>query len=581
MKKLLWILLVAAAAAAGWLAGRGGHLGPAAAGRAPHGAEHSERRILFYQSAMHPWIKSDRPGSCTICGMALTPVFEGESGIAVEPGVVALTSNAITVLHVASAEVTRGPLVRSLSVAGWIDDDDSRHRVISATVAGRVEALHVPSVGAEVEAGRPLARFYSPMLLEAERQFVAMVRGAAADAAPLREAAALRLRQLGLTPAQIEALPLRDASEWQTEIVAPVSGTVVERFVYAGQYVMEGEKLFEIADLDTMWFQFEAYEQDLPWLKVGQEVEVRTPALPGRALTAPIRFIDPNLSAMTRSTKVRVELENPTVVEGGTTNRLLRHRLYAEGRVRVETDDVLRVPRAAVLATTSRAVVYVDRGAGAYEQREVRLGRFGDSAYEVLAGLEAGERVVIHGNLMLDAQAQLNQTIAGTEAPAQPAAQAASDFLPALDVAGTAALRAFLAEADAVRVALAADDLPAYRARLAPLAARGGELRVALGGNESWAKLRDRVVTDAPADPADLRAARRDYHRMSAGWLELARAARRTVPEHAGIRIYQCPMTSESFEGAPPRAQWFQMGPPLRNPWFGAAMLDCGSEVKP
>ena len=225
MKQLLWILVVAAAATAGWLAGRGAHSGAGAAAQTTNGSARTERRILFYQSAMHPWIKSDRPGSCTICGMALTPVMEGESGISVEPGVVALTSHAITVLHVASEEVTRGELVRTLNVAGWIDDDDSRHRVVSATVGGRVEELFVPSVGSEIVAGQPLAKFYSPMLLEAERQYVALVRDTAADAVSLREAAALRLRQLGLTPAQIEALPARDVSEWQTEIVAPVSGT--------------------------------------------------------------------------------------------------------------------------------------------------------------------------------------------------------------------------------------------------------------------------------------------------------------------------------------------------------------------
>ncbi len=576
MKTFLWIVVAIAAAVAGWRLGRGS-LHPS--GQAP-AAQDAERRVRFYQSAMHPWIKSDRPGSCTICGMALTPVFEGESGIAVQDGVVSLASNAITVLHVRSAEVERGTLVRTLRVAGIVDDDDSRHRILAASVGGRLEELFVPSVGTEVTAGQPLARFYSPMLLEAERQYVAMVKGTTAgtsDASSLRESAALRLRQLGLTPAQIEALPAREAGQWLSDIVAPASGTVVERFVYPGQYVMEGEKLFEIADLGTMWFQFEAYEQDLPWLSVGQEVEVRSPSLPGRSLKAPIRFVDPNLSEMTRSTKVRVELENPRVVEGGVTNRLLKHRLYAEGLVRVEATNVVLVPRSAVLSPSARAVVYIDRGSGAYEQREVRLGRFGDGAYEVLGGLEPGERVVVNGNLMIDAQAQLNQSV--SESPVETvAAPAAPSTLPE---PAAASLRAFLTEADALRATLAADDLAAYRTRISTVVTRGDALRAALAEVSEATSWRDRVLTDAVVQPADLREARRDFHRLNTAWLELAKAGRTALPDLAGLKIYQCPMTSEAFEGAPRRAQWFQLGAPLRNPWFGASMIDCGSEVKP
>ncbi|MCC6232602.1 MAG: efflux RND transporter periplasmic adaptor subunit [Verrucomicrobiales bacterium] len=585
MKTILWVLAVAVAAGlAGWRLGRGSHGQEHAVAPAKGG----ERRVLFYQSAMHPWIKSDRPGSCTICGMALTPVYEGDTGIAVEAGVVSLASNAMSVLHVRSEDVVRGTLVRTLRVAGVVNDDDSRRRVLSATVAGRLEAVFVPAVGTEVVAGQPLARLYSPMLLEAERQYAALARGVGAggtDAAGLRDAAALRLRQLGLTEAQIAQLPGKEAADWLSEIVSPISGTVVERFVYGGQYVMEGEKLFEIADLSTLWFKFDAYEQDLPWLRVGQDVEVHSPALPGRALHAPIRFIDPTLSEMTRSAKVRVELTNSVVVEDGVTNRLLRHRMYAEGRVRVEARDVVLVPRSAVLSPSARAVVYLDRGGGAYEQREVRLGRFGDGAYEVLAGLAPGERVVVNGNLMIDAQAQLNQVISGVDSESQSAlateAAPTQEALPRPGDAAAASLKGYLEGVDALRGALASDDLAAYRVRLGALEARARELRSGLDKEPAWAGLAVRLGLDAPASPADLREARRDFHRLNAGALELAKAARRALTEFASLKVYQCPMTAEAFDGAPSRAQWFQFAPPLRNPWFGAAMLDCGSEVKP
>ncbi len=422
MKTSILILVGLATVAGGiggWFAAR--RLPARAVDRPADGA----RRILYYQSSMHPWVRSDQPGKCTICGMDLTPVFEGEAGKSVGADMVTLSSNGVSVLGVATRAVRRGPLTRTLRVAGVIDDDDTRHRFVSAWAGGRIDELFVNYVGAEVTSGQPLARFYSPMLLEAERQYLAILgrgaggaggRGMPGDGGLLEASAAQRLRQLGLTDAQIAALPGKDPTNLFSEILSPTGGTVVGRFVYAGQYVMEGERLFELADFSTMWFRFDAYEQDLAWIEPGQEVAVTTPSVPGQVLKAPIRFVDPNLDPMTRSAKVRVELPNPWVGEGTARRRLLRHRLFAEARVSVPAREVLRVPRSAVLSPDGQAVVYVDLGAGAFEPRRVRLGLKGDEDYEVLEGLEEGEDVVVSGNLMIDAQAQLNAAIHQTDA---------------------------------------------------------------------------------------------------------------------------------------------------------------------
>jgi len=170
------------------------------------------------------------------------------------------------------------------------------------------------------------------------------------ERARLIDAAAQRLKRLGYTDAQLAALSKKDAADARTEVVAPMTGTVVMRNVYEGQYVKEGDVLFEIADFNVMWFLFDAYERDLSWLRVGQEVEVATPALPGRVFKAPITFIDPNLEPMTRSTKVRVEIANPIVEEDGRKRRLLYHQLYADGVVKIATPETLAVPRTSVLS---------------------------------------------------------------------------------------------------------------------------------------------------------------------------------------------------------------------------------------
>jgi Cu(I)/Ag(I) efflux system membrane fusion protein len=570
MKTFSLFLLLALAALAGWFAGtRSPSAHPASAAPNANG----ERRPKFYQSAMHPWIKSDKPGKCTICGMDLTPVYEGDTELSAEAGLVTLSSNQLTVIHVSTEPVRRAAIARTLRVAGTIEDNDQRHRFLSASVDGRVDRLFVNQLGAEVVAGQPLAAVYSPMLLTAVREFLA---ARSAPGGGLAAAAALRLRQLGLAEDQIAQLPTNFGSNQLTvELLAPMTGTVVAKEVYAGQYVKEGDKLFELADFSSMWFVFDAYERDLAWLKPGLAVEVTAPSLPGQVFTNVIAFIDPNLKDDTRSAKVRVELANPLVEEGGQSRRLIRHRAFADGRVRVETEPVLVVSRSAVLSPGGQAVVYVERGNGAYEQRAVSLGRSGDDVWEVTAGLTEGERVVTRGNLLLDSQAQLNADVSAAATPTGTITNA-----PALLPAQQAAVREFLLLADRLRDTLAADNLEAYNAAAPPLRAGlpklGGVLREAGGWDVAVARLE--AAAQLEAAPS-LEVARRQFHTFSDEIVALAKRVR-AGGGFADLRVFQCPMTKKSFPGAPARAEWLQFSVPVRNPYFGAEMLDCGTEVK-
>ena len=374
-----------------------------------------ERKILYYQSAMHPWIKSDKPGNCPICGMKLVAIYEGDDS-ATADNIVTLKSNSVSAVGVQSEEVRVRPLRHTVRVAGKIDDDDTRHRLLAAYTDGRIEKLSVNYVGAEVKAGEPLATFYSPDLLAAEHEFILLARPASdggkksltEENSRMVNAVMQRLKLLGLTEAQIEALRKNGEANSFTEISAPMTGTVVARHAYEGQYLKAGDALFEIADFSTMWFVFAAYERDLAWLQAGQAVAVSTPSVPGKIFRATIAFIDPNLDEATRSAKVRVEITNPVITTNGPPHRELRHRLFAEGVVTVDAPDTLAVPRSAVLSPGGAPKVFVDRGDGHYEERKIKLGRTGDDFLEVLQGLEAGEKVVTAGNVLIDAEAQLS-----------------------------------------------------------------------------------------------------------------------------------------------------------------------------
>lgn len=414
-----FVLTAALAAASGWFAAKRGSEGsppPTAASRKP----------LYYQSSMHPWVKSEKPGKCTVCGMDLVPIYAGDKGFVTTSGLVTLSHSGIQAVGVQTTLVRRAPLQRTLRVAGVIDDNDQRHRRLTAWVEGRIEKLHVNFLGAEVKEGEPLANFYSPMLLNAEREYILLFRQSqmahstalTAEHKRLMNSAEQRLLRYGLTPAQIGRLPLKSETNQFTEILAPVSGTVVSREIYEGQFVKEGDRLFELADFFTMWFQFDLYERDLAWVRIGQSVEVTTPGVPGKKFVAAIVFIDPNLNEATRTARVRVELQNPLLTVQGKARRELLHKSYAEGIVQLDTPEVLTLPRRAVLNPGDRAVVYVDKGGGAYEQRTVKLGRVGDELWEVLDGVKEGESVVTNGNLLIDGQAQLNSQAGDTPAPA-------------------------------------------------------------------------------------------------------------------------------------------------------------------
>ncbi len=546
MKKLLFLLLVGIALTGGWLLGK--------RNTTAQGDHSAERKILYYQSTMHPWVKSDKPGKCTVCGMELVPIYEGGSANESKAStrLVMLAEGAPQVASIRSTEVHREKLTRTLRFAGIIDDNDSRHRILSAYTGGRIEKLFVNYEGAEVEAGQPLALFYSRELLAAAREYALAKKQ---NNIAIATVGASRLAQMGLTPEQIAEVPDRAEDNLYFEILAPITGTVVKRAAYEGQYVTEGEKLMEIADFSTMWVQFNAYEQDLPFLKLGQDVEVTLPSLPGKTLSAPITFINPNLDEMTRSARVRVEIANPESENGHHLNHELLHKTYAEIKVLAESPDVLAVPRSAVLWPAKQPRVYVEKSPGNYEQRIVSLGRPGDENWEVLEGLEEGERVVVSGNMLIDGQAQINSL--ADPAPLKPMNKMGMES--AISPNRKDATAQYLSGIAALTEALAADDLDAYRTALStlPVAPLGFPIQAPVAGN-------------------DLSSSRLSFQPFSAA---ISAAAQKIRAQYPTLKVFSCPMSSMAADGIPKNAQWVQLSPTIRNPYLGKAMLDCGTEL--
>lgn len=518
---------------------------------------------------MHPWIKSEKPDAkCTICGMALVAASGnagGQSGAPLDPNLVTLTEAQAAVTGVQTAPVRRAALVRTLRVSGFIDDDDTRHRILAARVPGRIEKLHVNFVGADVEAGAPLATIFSPEMLTAQREFVERMRaGSTVFTIAQQSAARERLLELGLTDEEIDILAKTLKPTAMVTVRAPMSGTVVSRAVYEGKYVGANDELFQIGDFSRMWFVFDAYEPDLAWLAPQQAVEVTVASLPGKVLTAPIAFIDPNLNEMSRTARVRVVLDNP--------ERTLRHRQTANAIVVTAAPEVLTVPRSAVLQHSGRAVVFVDRGNFAYAAREIRLGRMGDTEAEVLSGLREGDRVVTEGALILDGQAQLAHAAVGTDGHAHGAAATPTKVsveVPKHDAAAYDLLKTLaFAAADSAET-LAADNHAGYRTQLPALQ---NALAAYVAGFEPATRGPVAATGKKLADGADLDAARAAFEPFSTALADLARAEH--LHHREKLWVFQCPMTPVLGTG-----RWLSKSKELRNPFFGSAMLECGEEV--
>ena len=504
-----------------------------------------------FQCPMHPWIKSDHTGKCTVCGMDLV-----ELAIAANTpdGVVALPASSLTAIGVETSVVARQPLLRTARFNGRIDDDDTRHRILSARVPGRVEKLGINYVGAEVAAGDILTTIYSPEMLTAQRVYLERLKaGAPAYSTAELSAAREQLQMLGLTAEDLAQLEQKREPSATVVVRAPVAGTVVSKFVYEGQYVQASDRLFEIGDFSHMWFLFDAYEQDIAWLKLGQKIEITTRAVPGEVIHTTVEFIDPNFSEATRTTRVRAALPNPHFSVDGVPHRL-PHRVPAEGVVLVESPAVLAAPRSAVLDAGRGPVAYVALGDGRFEQRALTLGRRGDALVEVLAGLKENESVVTTGALLIDGQAQLTREAGTHDRPATSAPAAKAPSSPAatsgsvdkFSVLATAALDA----ADA----LARDDFVRYQKlfpSLAPASAPFPNLPALELGDS-------------------LKAARRSFEPWSTAVADLLKPQRAQL----GLKIFQCPMAPVLGKG-----RWVQRSQPVKNPFFGAAMPDCGEEV--
>jgi len=363
----------------------------------------TESKKQIWTCAMHPQIRQDHPGKCPICGMELIPVTDG-GGAKVDSNAVHFSKEAAELANVATSIVSRHQPSKEVRLYGKVQADERLLQNQVAHIGGRIEKLFVNFTGEPVRKGQLLAMIYSPDLITAQQELIEAAKSKQTQP-EIYQAAMEKLMQWMLTDKQIAQIEKSGKVKTNFEVYSNTSGIVTARRVNTGDHVSEGSVLYDIANLSSIWVLFDAYESDLPFLKVGNTISFTLQALPGTNFSAKIQFIDPVIDPVNRVAKVRVEVSN-----GGGK---LKPEMFATGVVKAnlnEFKDKLVIPRSAVLWTGKRSIVYVkqpDTQEVNFKMREIDLGPMLGNSYVVLGGLNDGEEIVTDGTFSVDAAAQL------------------------------------------------------------------------------------------------------------------------------------------------------------------------------
>jgi Cu(I)/Ag(I) efflux system membrane fusion protein len=300
-------------------------------------------------------------------------------------------------------KVEQTPLEMSVRTVGIVRPNESKLAHIHLKAEGWVRELFVSFTGQKVQGGDPLLSIYSPTFLSTQRDYLsarAFAKASPSADPSLAEAARGRLELFDVPRDEIEALERTGKVATVLTLRSPISGTVLEKKAFAGQYVMPQDELYTVADLSTVWVQAKVYEYELPHIHVGMPVTLTLSAYPKQEFKGKIVFIDPTVEEPARTVQVRIELPNET--------GQFKPGMFVHATMRHAMGEGLTVPVSAVIRTGERDLVYRAEGDGRYVPAEVKIGavRFEDR-FQVLDGLKAGETVVTSANFLIDSESRL------------------------------------------------------------------------------------------------------------------------------------------------------------------------------
>lgn len=361
-----------------------------------------ESKKTIWTCSMHPQIRKEEPGKCPICSMDLIPLVQNNSPV--DSNAVYLTLESAALANVQTSIVTKEKAIKEIRLFGKIQADERLLQNQVSHISGRIEKLFVNFTGELIKKGQTLALIYSPEMVTAEQELLEASK-TKQNEPEIYAAAKEKLRQWKLTESQISKIEKLGKVQTNFEVVANTSGIVSAKRVNMGDYINQGTVLYDIADLSNLWVMFDAYENDLSFLQVGNTISFTVQAIQGTNFSAKISFIEPVINSTNRVSKVRVEIDNKS--------GLLKPEMFVTGIVNANLskyENSIIIPRSAVLWTGKRSLVYIKENPNepVFKVREIEIGPMLGNSYVVISGLNEGEEIVTQGAFSVDAAAQLD-----------------------------------------------------------------------------------------------------------------------------------------------------------------------------
>lgn len=522
----------------------------------------------LWTCSMHPQIKQETSGDCPICGMDLVPLALDEEGLG--PNAIKMTPNALALANVTTTVVgnqSNDPATHLLQLSGTIVTNKENDAVQSSDYTGRLDQLFVSYQGQQINKGMRLATIYAPKLIAAQQELITAASLKTSQPA-LYRAVRNKLKNWKLSTAQIDAIENSGKVRENFPVYASVSGTVSEVMAQEGDYIQEGQALIKVNNLGSVWAQFDVYEDQIASIAIGQTISVQANAYPEKSFQATIAFIDPVMSNATRTLNVRATLSNP--------NNIFKPGMFITATLSQDKKMVtqgIRIPATAVLWTGERSIVYVKTNPNNpfFEMRQVQLGQRVGNQYEILEGLTVGEEIVTQGAFSVDAAAQLQ----GKRSMMQQEKTDPTDKNPVV-LEFSAGFRSQFGELLPVYLqlkdALISGDVEQVRAF-----AKAGLAQLEQLPKKDLQKMEVEHITKSLeylgqiAQNQTLENQRSAFVLLNKYFIPIVKNA---MASGVDLYVQKCPMANNNNG-----ALWLSASQEIRNPYYGDAMLACGSVI--
>jgi len=524
----------------------------------------------MWTCSMHPQIMKSEPGDCPICGMELIPAESSAEGLAANE--IKMTKNAMALANIQTTTVGSGAASDDegmISLSGKIAANEENNAVQASYFDGRLEKLNVSYEGQQVSRGQLLATIYAPQLVATQQELI--TAASLKESQPeLYQAVRNKLKNWKLSESQINTIESSGKVRDNYPVYATVSGTVVLVMAAEGDYLKQGQPILKVTNLNSVWAEFDAYESQLSNLKEGQQIKVTTNAYANKEFDATVSFIDPMLNNATRTLTVRATLKN--------TEGIFKPGMFVTGKLKGETnrnEESLTVPASAVMWTGERSLVYIKTSLNepVFEMREVRIGNRSGENYTITAGLQNGDQIVTNGTFTVDAAAQLQgkksmMNQGKEELIEMPMSEMKMKFSESFQKDFKKVLQSYLQMKDAFVVS----DSEQVSAFAKATSKSLKSITIGSLGKMEQSHIKKSIeMLDAIAKNEDLENQRDHFVILNENMVVIAMNVKGATP----IYVQKCPMANNN-KGA----VWLSTEKDIKNPYYGDAMLTCGSVIE-